>query len=179
MSEDILWQFEEQTWIQMFLNARIVGNGATQLSHVEFKNQNASNAMVPTSLKTIANLGGVARWMTGSTLQGWKQRKENHVLIHSNARTVKEITKRIPTNVCFGDIGLIGSGNKKNMLRSIITDPSWSVLRWMVNLNYNCEKPQNSFAKCSQKLPHCQHPPWDPKSVQYHFHPRISLVRNS
>jgi len=45
----------------VFLNARIVGNGTTQLSHVEFKNQNASNAMVPTSPKTIANLGGVAR----------------------------------------------------------------------------------------------------------------------
>jgi len=77
----------------VFLNARIVGNEATQLSHVEFKNQNVSNAMVPTSLKTIANLGGVARQMTRSTLQGWKQRKENHVLIHSNAQTVKEITK--------------------------------------------------------------------------------------
>jgi len=45
----------------VFLNARIVGNEATQLSHVEFKNQNASNPMVPTSPKTIANLGGVAR----------------------------------------------------------------------------------------------------------------------
>jgi len=67
--------------------------------------------------------------MTGSTLQDWKQRKENSVLIHSNARTVEEITKWIPTNVCFGDTGLIESGNKKNMLRSMITDPSQFVLR--------------------------------------------------
>jgi len=52
----------------MFFNARIVGNGAMRLSHVEFKDQNVSNAMVPTSLKTIANLGGVVRRMTGSTL---------------------------------------------------------------------------------------------------------------
>jgi len=44
-----------------------------------------SNAMVPTSPKTIANSGGIARQMTGSTLQGWKQRKENCVLIYSNA----------------------------------------------------------------------------------------------
>jgi len=43
-----------------------------------------SNAMVPTSPKTIANLGGVARQMTGLTLQDWKQRKENCILIHSN-----------------------------------------------------------------------------------------------
>jgi len=85
--------------------------------------------MVPTSPKTIANLGGVARRMTGSTLQGWKQRKENCALIHSNAQTIEEITKQIPTNVHFGDIGLIGSGNKKNMLRSMITDPSQFVLR--------------------------------------------------
>ena len=69
----------------------------------------------------------------------------------------------IPTNVRFGDIGLTGSGNKKNMLRSVITDPSRFVLRWTANFNYNCEKPQNSFAKCLQKLPHHQHPPWDPK----------------
>ena len=154
MLEDILWQFEEQTWIQVFLNARIVGNRATRLSCVEFKNQNISNAMVSTSLKTIANSGGVARQMTRSTLQGCKQRKENYVLIHSNAQTVEEITKQIPTNVRFGDTGLIGSGNKKNMLRSMITDPSQFVLRWMVNLNYDCEKPQNSFTKCLQKLPY-------------------------
>jgi len=113
----------------VFLNARIVGNRATRLSCVEFKNQNISNAMVSTSLKTIANLGGVARQMTRSTLQGCKQRKENYVLIHSNAQTVEEITKQIPTNVRFGDTGLIGSGNKKNMLRSMITDPSQFVLR--------------------------------------------------
>ena len=154
MSEDILWQFEKQTWIQVFLNTKIVGNGATQLSHVEFKKQNASNAMVPTSLKTIVNSGGVARQMTRSTIRGWKQRKENCVFIHSNAWTVKEITKQIPTNVCFGDTGLIRSSNKKNMLRSVITDLSQFVLRWTANLNYDCEIPQNSFAKCSQKLPY-------------------------
>ena len=39
-----------------------------QLSHAEFKDQNASNAMVPTSLKTIANLGGVVRQITRLTL---------------------------------------------------------------------------------------------------------------
>jgi len=45
----------------VFLNVRIVRNGAMRLSHVEFKDQNASNIMVPTSPKTIANLGGIAR----------------------------------------------------------------------------------------------------------------------
>jgi len=52
----------------VFLNARIVGNGAMRLFCIEFKDQNTLNAMVPTSLKTIMNLGGVARQIIGSTL---------------------------------------------------------------------------------------------------------------
>jgi len=45
----------------MFLNVRIVGNGAMQLSHAKFKDQNTSNAMVLTSQKTTMNLDGAAR----------------------------------------------------------------------------------------------------------------------
>jgi len=66
------------------LNARIVENGAMQHSCAKFKDQNTSNAMVLISPKTTAISGSVARQMTRSTLQGWKQRKGNHVLIYSN-----------------------------------------------------------------------------------------------
>jgi len=45
----------------MCLNARIVGNRAIQRSHAEFKDQNASSAIVLTSPKTTMNSGGVAR----------------------------------------------------------------------------------------------------------------------
>jgi len=66
------------------LNARIVENGAMQCSRAKFKDQNTSNAMVLISPKTTAISGGVARQMIRSTLQGWKQRKRNCVLIYSN-----------------------------------------------------------------------------------------------
>jgi len=45
----------------VFLNVRIVGNEAMQLSCAKFKDQNASNAMVPTSQKTTMDLDGAAR----------------------------------------------------------------------------------------------------------------------
>ena len=146
MLEGILRPFGELTWIQAFHSAKIVGNGAMQLSHTEFKDQNTSNAMVPTSPKTIANLGGVVRQITRLTLWGWKQRKESHVLILSNAQTVMEITKQIPINVCFRDTGSTGSGNKGNILRSMKIDPSRFVLGWTANFNNDCEESQNSFA---------------------------------
>jgi len=46
---------------------------------------NALNAIVPTSLKTTTNLGGVARPTKRLTLLNWKQRKGSCVLIHSSA----------------------------------------------------------------------------------------------
>jgi len=62
----------------VFLNVRIVGNEAIQLSRVKFKDQNASNAMVSTSQKTTMNSDGTARRTTRLTHQGWKQRRGSH-----------------------------------------------------------------------------------------------------
>jgi len=108
----------------MFLNVRIVGNGATRLSRAKFKDQNVSNTIVPTSQKTTVNLDGAIRQTTRLTHQGWKQRRGSHALILSSAQTVEEITKRTPTNVRSGDTGSTENGNKENMLRSVKTDPS-------------------------------------------------------
>ena len=113
----------------MFCNARIAGNRVTQLSCAESKDQNASNVMVLTSPKTIANLDGVVRLITRSIPRGWKRRKVTYVLILSNVQTVKEITKLILTNVRSGDTDLTESGIKENILRSVKTDPSQFVLR--------------------------------------------------
>ena len=152
MLEGILRPYMELTWIQMFLNVRIVGNGATRLSHAKFKNQNVLNAMVPTSQKTTVNLDGAARQTTRLTHWGWKQRRGSHDLILSSAQTVEEITKQTPTNVHSGDTGSTENGNKENTLRFMKTDPSRFILVWMANFKNDCEEPKNSFAKCSQKL---------------------------
>ena len=51
-----------------------------------------------------------------------------------------------------GDTDLTGSGIKKNIPRSVKTDPRQFVLIWTVNANNNCEETQNSFAKHLQEL---------------------------
>ena len=47
---------------------KIVGNGVTQCSLVEFRGSSVSNAMVPTSPKIITTLGGAAMPMPKSIL---------------------------------------------------------------------------------------------------------------
>jgi len=59
----------------------------------------------------------------------------------------------------FWRIGSTGSGNRKSILRSVKTDPSQFVLKQMTHYNNDCEEPQNSFTKCSQKLFNCQYSP--------------------
>jgi len=178
MSADILRPFEEPTWIQASLNARIAGNGIMQSSHAEFKDLGALNTMVPTSPKTTANLGGVAKWTKNPTLYNLKQRKGSHVLTHSSVRTAKEITKLIPTCVHSGDIDSIGNGSKRSTLRSVKKGPNRFVFWRTANLNYDCEKSQNFLTKCLEKLPYYQHNSRDSKLVQHHFHPRTPLVWN-
>ena len=178
MLKYILWPFKEPIWIQASYNARIAGNGITQHSCAKYKDLDVLNAMLPTSVKTTANSGDVAKQMKSPTLHNLKQRKGSYVFTHSSVWTAEEITKLIPICICSGDIGSIGSGNKRSMLRSMKTGPSQFVLWRMVNLNYDCEKPQNFFAKHLEKLPHHQHHSWDSKLVWHHLHLRTSLVWN-
>ena len=178
MLADISWPFEEPTWIQASLNARIAGNGVMQPSHAKFKDLGTLNTMVPTSPKTTANLGGVAKWTKNPTLHDLKQIKRSHILTHSSVQTAKEITKLIPTCVHSGDIDSIGNGSKRSTLRSVKTGPNWFVLWRTANLNYDYEKSQNFLAKRLEKLPHCQHNSRDSKLVQHYLHPGIPLVQN-
>jgi len=53
--------------------------------HAKSKVLNVLNTMVPTSLKTTTNLGGVARPTKRLTLLNWRQRKGSRVLIHLSA----------------------------------------------------------------------------------------------
>ena len=95
-----------------------------QHSLAEYKDLSASNTMVLTNWKTIANLDGIARRMKKQTPLDLKQRKGNHVHTCSNVRTVGETTKLTQINVHSGGIGLTKSGNRRNMLRSIKTGSS-------------------------------------------------------
>jgi len=60
-----------------------------------------------------------------------EMKKGNHALTRSNAQIVKEIIKQTPTNVCSGDTGSIGNGNRGSTLRSMKIDPNRFVLKGM------------------------------------------------
>jgi len=88
-----------------------------------------SNAVAHTNQNTTENLASVAKPTLRSTRQGWKPRKACHVLIRSSVRIAMAITKPTPTCVHSGGTDLTGSGTKRNMLRSVSTDPSLFVLK--------------------------------------------------
>ena len=179
MLANILWQFKGPTWIQEFPNARIAGNGVMLYSHARFKDPSTSNAMVLTNLKTTANLGGAAKQMRNLTHPDSKRRKESHALTHPNAQTAEVIIKPTPTCVHSGDIGSTESGNKRNILRSMITGPNQFVLRQTASSNNDYMKSQSFFAKCLEKFAYHQHHSWDSELFWYYLHSRTPLVKNS
>jgi len=178
ISAGTLWLFGEPIWTLEFPYARIAGNRAMLHFCVKYKDLSALNITVTTSQKITANLGGAARRMKNLTHPDLKWRKGNHAFIHSNAQTVEVITKVIPFCVHSGDIDSTGSGNKRNMLRSMKTGSSQFILWGMANLNNGCTKSQSIFTKYSEKLPYHQHHSWDSKLIRHHLHPRTPLVWN-
>jgi len=128
MSAGTLRLFGEPIWTLEFPYARIAGNRAMLHFHVKYKNLSALNVTVPISQKITMNLDGAARRMKNLTHPNLKWRKGNYAIIHSNAQTVEVITKLIPICVHSGDINSTGSGNKRNMLRSMKTGSSQFVL---------------------------------------------------
>ena len=149
------WPFMEQTWTQAFLNARIVGSGATQPFYAGFRALNVSNTTALTNPKTSTNSGGVARWMRRQTHLTSKQRRANLACIPSNALIVGGTTKLTPTNASSGDIVSTESGSRRNMLRSMKTGSSLFALRRAVSNNYDFMKPQDIFSKYLQELSRC------------------------
>jgi len=124
-------------WTPEYCNARIARNRDTQHSHVESKVLNTLNAMNHTSQKTIVNLDGAVRKIRRQTLCTSKWKEKSCVYTCSNTPTVGVITKLIQISVHSGDIGLTESGTRKNILRSMRTDPNQFIQSWMATPNYN------------------------------------------
>ena len=169
----------EPTWTPEFLNAKIVGGEATWHSPARSKELSASNVTARTSQNTTENLAGVAKPTPRSTHWGWKPRKANLALIRSSVQIAISIIKPTPTCVRSGDTDLIGSGTKRNMLRSVLTDPSPSVLKWMTPLPYEYQKSQDFFTKRLKEFSHHQYYPRNVDSLRHHFNPRTPLVWNT
>jgi len=141
MLVNILLLFEVLTWTLEFLNAKITGNGVTWYSHVESKDPSASNTIVLTSQKTIANLDGAVKWTQKQTLCDLKQREGSCVHTLSNALIAGVITKPTQIYVHSGGIGLTGSSTRRNMLSSVKTGSNCFVQLWTVSLNNDYQRP--------------------------------------
>jgi len=95
-----------------------------QLCPAVFRAPSVSSAIALTRLKTIVNLGGVAKQMRKLIPLAWRQKKTNYVCIPSSAPTVMEITKWTPTCVHFGNISSIMNGISRNITRFMKTSPT-------------------------------------------------------
>ena len=145
---------EVPIWTPESLSAKIAGSGDTLHSHAESKVLNVSNATVHISQNTIVNSDGATKPMLSSTCQDWKPRKVSLALTHSNVQIITEIIKLTPTCVCSRGTDSIGNGIRRSMPRSVKTDPNPFVLKWMVYLLNDHQKPQDLFAKHSKELSH-------------------------
>ena len=87
-----------------------------------------SNVMAYTSQNIIRNSVGAARLMTKSTHHNSRQRKENLAPIRSSVQTVAATILPTLTNAHSGATGSIGSGIRKNTLRSVKIGLNQSVL---------------------------------------------------
>jgi len=103
-----------------------------------FKEPDVSNAMACTSQNTIGNLVGAARPMTKSTHYNSRQKKRNPAPTCSSARIVMATILSTLINAHFGATGLIGSGIRKNTLRSVKIGLNHSVLKRMTLYANNC-----------------------------------------
>ena len=168
----------EQTWTQEFPSTRTAGNGATPLSCAEYRALNASSVMVLTSQRTTENSDGAAKQTTRSTLQDWKQRKENPAPTHSNAWTAMVIIKLTQMHAPSGDTISIGSDRWRNILRSVKTGQNPSIQKRTLRINNEVEFSQNSIAKCLEKLTHCPSSTWNSERFQCHPNSRTPMVRN-
>jgi len=94
-----------------------------------FKEPDVSNAMACTSQNTIRNSVGAARPTTKSTHHDLRQKKGNPAPTHSSAQIVMATILPTLINACFSPTGSIGSGIRKNTLRSVKIGLNYSVLK--------------------------------------------------
>ena len=178
MSGIISRQSVVPTWTPVYYSAKTAGNGAMLCFCVGFKEPDISNAMVCTSQNTIGNLVGAARPTTKSTHHNSRQKKENPAPTCSSARIVMATILLTLINTCFGATGSIGSGIRKNTMRSMKIGLNQSVLKWTTLYANDCWKSQDFFTKCPQELPTSQHSPRNTNTFRYHPNSRTSLVWN-
>ena len=83
-----------------------------------------TSTMAFTRWKIIVNLDGAAKQMRKQTLLALRQKKVNHVHIHSSVLIVMEITRWTPTCVYSRSIGLIANNTSRNIMRLVKIGPN-------------------------------------------------------
>ena len=141
------------------LNIKIVGDGAIQLFHVEYKGLNASSVIDLTNQRITVNLAGIAKPTRRPTSLISKLKRASYALTHSNVLTAVASIKQTQPLVCSGKIGLIGTGTKRSTLRSVKTGSSQFIQSGMRTLKHDFWQFKNLFPKCPQKCLHRQHYP--------------------
>jgi len=94
--------------------------------------------MACTSQNTIGNSVGVARPMTKSTHHNSRQKKGNLAPTRSSAQIVMATILLTLINAHFGTTGSIGSGIRKNTLRSVKIGLNHSVLKQTTLYTNDC-----------------------------------------
>ena len=176
--EGILQQLEELTWILEFCNVKIAGNRDMWHSHAEFKDPNASSAIVLTNQKTIMILADIARPMKRQILLILKLKKASHVYTFWNVPTVRVNIKQTPTYVCFGRIDSTENSTKRNILRLVKIGLNQFIQLWIANLNNDLQQSKDFLSECLKEFANCQYHPRDSIIVQYSFYLRTTMVHH-
>ena len=134
-------------WTLVSSNTRIAGSEDTLCLSVMLKNHDVSNVMGLTRSNITTIWLGVIKQTLRLTLYILKPNRVNHILIHSNAWTVKVITRWILTHIYSGDIASIRNGTLKSIKNSGISKTSQFAQPWAV-FKYDFKKSQTLFIKC-------------------------------
>jgi len=137
-------------WTLVSSNTRIAGSEDTLCLPVMLKNRDVSNVMGLTRSNITTIWLGIIKQTLRLTLYILKPNRVNHILIHSNAWTVKVITRWILTHAYSGDIALIRNGILKSIKNSGISKTSQFAQPWAV-FKYDFKKSQNFFIKCLEE----------------------------
>ena len=163
----------------VFLNVKIVGDGAIQLFHTEYKGLNVSSGMDLTNWRITMNLASAVKPMWRLTPLISKLKRASHVLTHSNVLTAVVNIKWTQPLVYSEKISSIETGIKGSILRSVKTGSSQSIQSWIETLKHDFWQLKNPFSEHSQKHFYRQHHPWDLFSLWHYSLTRTSMVHYS
>jgi len=97
-----------------------------------------------------------------------------YVLIYSNAWSVKVTIKLIQMNAHSRSTDSTKNSTLKNMPRFGTTKKTWLVQPWTVT-QYDCERLEDFFSKCSKEQFHYQYYTQSQLQFQHYLHPRTVL----